>query len=308
MVRSSYSHPVRLSPGTPALLSRCSFDQWNSDPPLRRSPVFRPGGSLSPRWGCSLIGQPGWLRCAAPAGFLPAVAWTGESLLRTSPVLVSRGDVLSPLLVRLLSVGRRRSLVPGHRSRCLTAQKRAGFGNRGALYARPESGATGGERRFGRVRDACVDHHVRLKQQGEPPRWGKRPAGPFPSVGASCDARRPLKRPGGDFAGCRATAPEAPHVAAPGGGAGHQAPGGRYRRCGARIHAHCALRAGCARPGRRRRRAGFRWPPPSASGRVRARRRASSGGSRRADRARSSGAAAWRRAASQRPCARPGRR
>ena len=262
MVRSSYSHPVCLSPGTPALLSRCSFDQWNSDSPLRRSPVLSRGVAVAP-WGCSLIGQPGWLRCSAPAGFLPAVAWTGESLFGTSPVLVSRGDVLSPLLVRLLSVGRRRPLVPGHRSRCLTTSQ---GGSVCRIAAHSTRGGIAAQAVVEGESVACVTRVsitvCAIGRQSEPPRWGKRPVGPFPSVGASCDSWRSPKRPGGEFAAGRATAPEAPHVAAPGGVAGHQTPGDRCRQCQVRIDAHCAPQADYERPGRRSPRVEFRRPRP----------------------------------------------
>ena len=143
-----------------AAISRCQpggvlgieLERWGSHGLVA---IHGPSGRL-PVWSVGVL----WP--TALAGFLPAVA-LDRARLRVSRFGQSGvGGVLSPLLTRLLSVGRRRPLVPGCRSRCLTIPERIGFGNRGALYARRESGASGRHERFSRVRDACVPGRVRV--------------------------------------------------------------------------------------------------------------------------------------------------
>ena len=81
------------------------------------------------------------------------VVWNGGGTIQCPR---SRG----PRTFRYIGVG-------GHPSRSVAAVKRAVF----------------------RSRAACVEHArgtlCPFSGESEPPRWGKRPPGPFPSVGAS---------------------------------------------------------------------------------------------------------------------------
>ena len=164
--RSSYSHPLcpcgrrrHCSRGIPLV-------SGTSVPPLRRSPVLVSQGSV--------------LR-------IKASRWITRGLPDRSPVY-SRGGAVPPLAVspQLQPGGRCSPLFDMAEHHSMPAHPPAMYPKVRVNGAHPTGGRRAWQGLRGSVRGECVGYGVRGSWRGQPPRWGKRPSGPFPSVGARC--------------------------------------------------------------------------------------------------------------------------
>ena len=174
LLRSSYSHPVSSSRTAPALISHCSFGQWNLWPACCGGLPYWSAGIAAIRGPCRNRPPLDWLRslvaCCrldrAPCGTLPY--WSAG---RMADAPAWGGSPLFGMAGRHWHTPKGRYVIAGHPSRPSAGVKCAVVSSCAVCVERMHATLCA----FGR--------------ESEPPRWGKRPPGPFPSVGASTGSR-----------------------------------------------------------------------------------------------------------------------